>query len=136
VTLAQRRVVQEFETNRFPALKSQLEEAAGLPIPLEVNWDSLAVANEENNYAESWPKVYFEPLIAALKHVGNDDMGREAIKSGIKKIVVQNIKGCDYGDCWASFHDGVLTLDHNSVANAFDTEARKKGLVAVLEQSL
>ncbi|MGA3189889.1 MAG: hypothetical protein ABSF22_22510 [Bryobacteraceae bacterium] len=136
MTLAQKRIVHEFEANRFPALKSGVEEAAGWPVPLEVNWDSLAVANEESNYAESWPKIYFEPLTAALRDVGHDEMGREALKTSLKKIVVQNVKGCDYGTCWASFHDGVLTLDHQSVVNAFDVEGRRKGLVAVLEQSL
>jgi hypothetical protein len=106
VTLAQRRVVQDFETNQFPALKNQIEEAAGFPVPIEVNWDSLAVPGDEHNYIESWPQIYFEPLIGALKHLTRDDMGREAIKTGLKKIVIQNVKGCDYGDCWAALHDG------------------------------
>jgi hypothetical protein len=135
VTLAQRRVVQDFETKQFPAIKSAIAEAAGQPIQLEVNWESLAVPGDEHNYAESWPKIYFEPLIAAFKDVGHDDMGRDALKAGIKKIVVQNVKGCDYGDCWASLQDGVLTLDH-SFTNAFDAEGRRIGLVKVLEQSL
>lgn len=135
MTLAQRRVLQDFETNQFPALKSQIDEAAGFAIPVEVNWESLAVPGEEHNYKESWPQIYFEPLIEGLKHLTRDEMGRDAIKSGIKQIVVQNVKGCDYGTCWAGLNDGVLTLDH-SFSNAYDVQGRKNGLVALLEQSL
>ena len=135
VTLAQRRVLQDFETNQFPALKTKIDEAAGSAIPVEVNWESLAVPNEERLYAESWTQVYFEPLIAALKDLTRDDMGREAAQN-IKKIVIQNTKDCRYGSCWASFADGVLTLDHQAVENAYDVDGRAKGLTSVLEQSL
>lgn len=136
MTLAERRMVNEFENGQFPALKNRVEEAAGFPVPLEVHWDSLAVPGESRLYAESWQQIYFEPLIAGLAAIALDDMGREAIKSGLKKIVIQNAKGCIYGDCWASLADGVLTLDHDAVTNSYDVEARKKGLVAVLESSL
>ena len=136
MTLAQRRVVQDFETNHFPALKARIDEAAGTSLPVEVNWDSLAEPGEERLYVESWTQIYFEPLIAALQDLAKDDAGRDAMKAGVKKIVIQNVKGCAYGDCWAALDNGVLTLDHKSVENAYDVEGRKKGLVTLLEQNL
>jgi hypothetical protein len=136
MTLAERRIVNEFETGQFPALKTRVEEAAGFPVPVEVRWDTLAVPGESRLYAECWPPVYFEPLIAGLAAVCRDDMGREAVKSAVKKIVIQNTKGCVYGDCWATFADGVLTLDHESLTNSGAIEERKNGLVAVLESNL
>ena len=102
----------EFESTQFPILKARLEEAAGFGVPLEVRWDTLAVANESHLYADSWPLVYFEPLIGAFQ------------------------KGCVFGDCWATLDGGVLTLDHESITNINDKDARQKGLVAVLENSL
>jgi hypothetical protein len=136
MTLAERRIVKEFETSQFPALQARVEEAAGFPVPLEVKWDTLATPGESRLYAECWTLVYFEPLIAGLATVCRDEMGREAIQSNLKKIVIQNLKGCTYGNCWASFQDGILTLDHESLTNSHDTEERKKGLVAVLESGL
>lgn len=136
MTLADRRVLHEFETNQFPALKERVEEAAGFAVPIEVLWETLAVDGESRLYAESWPVVYFEPLIGGLEAVGRDDMGREALKSGLKKITIKNTKGCTYGDCWATFHDGELTLDHEPLTNAYDADARKNGLITVLEKSL
>jgi hypothetical protein len=46
-------------------------------------------------------------------------MGREAIQSTLKRIVIQNAKGCLYGDCPAGFADGVLTLDHESLTTGW-----------------
>jgi hypothetical protein len=136
MTLAQRRILKDFEDNAFPALKTRVEEAAGFAVPIEVQWDTLAVPNEERLYDESWRQIYFEPLIAGLKEVGRDQMGKDALKSGVQKIVIQNVKGCLYGDCWATLAAGTLTLDHESVQNAHDVDARTKGLIAVLENGL
>jgi hypothetical protein len=90
---------------------------------------TLAVAGESRLYAESWPAIYFDPLIGALEWVGRDDMGREAIQSQLKKVILQNTKACSRPECWAAFHDGVLTLDHESVSNAYDVDNRKKALI-------
>ncbi len=136
LSLADRKVLNEFETKLFPAFKHRVEEAAGFPVPLDVHWDTLAVAGESRLFEDSWPKVYFEPLIGALQAVGDSEMGREAIKTSLKKIVIQNVKGCVYADCWSSFSDGVLTLDHNSITNVDVIDARKKALIGVLETSL
>ncbi len=135
MTLAERRVVHDFETNQFPGLRDGVQEAAGFPVEIEVQWDTLAVPNESRLYAECWPPVYFEPLIEGLKAVAVD-MGREALKAALKKIVVRNTSGCVYGDCWATFADGTLTLDHQPISNVGDGESRRKGLVTLLENSL
>lgn len=136
MTLAERRILNDFETGHLPALKARVEEAAGFPVPMEIHWDTLAIAGESHLYAECWPQVYFEPLIAGLAEICRDQMGREAVKNSLKKIVIQNTKGCGYGSCWASFADGVLTLDHESLTNSYAIPERTKGLVEVLESSL
>lgn len=136
MTLAERRIVAEFESTKLPALKTRVEEATAFAVPLAVKFETLATLDESRLYMESWPQIYFEPLIEGLKTICRDEVGKEAYKSGVKKIVIQNVKGRVYGDCWATLVDGVLTLDHNSLANAYDIEARKNGLIAVLESSL
>jgi hypothetical protein len=136
MTLAERRIVSEFESGLYPALKTRVEEAAGFPVPIEVRWDTLAVPGESRLYAESWPKVYFEPLVAGLATVSRDQMGKDALKSSLKKIVIQNTSGCYYGDRWARLEEGVLTLDHEPLTNSGDVEDRKKGLIKLLEEKL
>jgi hypothetical protein len=136
VTLAERRVATDFEANHYPPLKARIEEAAGYSVPIEVKWETLTAPGESHLWAEAWPQVYFEPLIAGLKHVCRDEMGREAVREQLRKIVVQNVKGCVYGSCWASFAEGVLTLDHEPVTNIGDGNDRSSGLIRVLESAL
>jgi hypothetical protein len=136
MTLSERRVVKEFQADKLPAFKARVEEALGFAVPIEVDWDTLSVPGESQLYTDSWSQIYFEPLIAGLAAVCRDDLGREAVKEGVKKIVVRNTKGCVYGDCWATLQDGALILDHEATKNANATEEREKGLVAVLESGL
>ena len=134
--LAERRVVLDFETNALPALKTRIEEAAGAAVPVEIQWDGLCPNGESHLFIECWSAIYFEPLIAALKTVGRDAMGKEALKAGLKKIVVQNTKGNYYADGLAALENGSLTLDHEPLTNAGDVDARTAALVNVLEAGL
>jgi hypothetical protein len=136
MNLAERRVVNDFETNQYPALKKRIEEAAGFAVPVEVRWDTLVTAGESRLWAETWPAIYFESLIGGLESVTKDAMGKEAVKEKLKKIVIQNTKGIYYGDRWATFENGVLTLDHDPVTNAGSGEERERGLATVLENAL
>lgn len=134
--LAEKRAAKEFETKVFPGLKSEIDAAAGFEVPVEVEWESLALADQAHLYDESWRAVYFTPLVAALKAITIDDMGKEALKAGLKKVVVRNKGGIYYGSAWATFEGGVLTLDHEPTTNVGDVDDRIKGAQQVLEKAL
>jgi hypothetical protein len=85
-------------------------------------------------YEQSWQDVYFTPLVKALESICGDDLGQEALKAKLKKIVIQNNGGIYYGDRWACFDQGVLFLDHLPTTNVGDIEDRTKGLIKVLEK--
>jgi hypothetical protein len=134
--LAERRAAKEFETKRFPQFKKEIDEAAGFEVPVSVRWDTLALDDETHLYDECWPKVYFEPLIAALKDITVDDMGKEALKGALKKIEIQNVSDISYWARMASFDDGTLLLDHKPHTNVDDIGDRTKGIRALLESKL
>jgi hypothetical protein len=134
--LAERRAAKEFETKRFPQLKKDIDDAAGFEVPVEVAWETLAKEGESHLYAESWPKVFFEPLVTALKAITIDDMGKEALKGGLKKVVIQNRSGAYYGDRMANFEGGTLTLDHEPHTNVDNISERVEGIQKLLESKL
>ncbi len=134
--LAERRAIKAFQDDHLPEFHKKIKEAFGLEVPVEINWDSIALEGEAHLYDECWPKVYFEPLIDGLKAVGRDDMGKEALQGSLKKIIIQNTTGAYYGDRWASFENGVLTLDHLPTTNADSVQERTDGLVQTLEKNL
>lgn len=133
--LAERRAVEQFRNDDYPGWKSRIDEAAGFDVPVEVAWDQLAVDDYASSYAEFFPKVYFQPLVDALKAITVDDMGKSAARNGLKKIVIQNAGGF-YSASGFTFADGVLTIDHQPHANVDYGEERAKGLQQLLESGL
>jgi hypothetical protein len=133
--LAERRSAERFRTEDYPGWKTRIDEAAGFDVPVEVAWNELAVDDYAADYAEFFTKVYFEPLVGALSAVGVDEMGREALREGLAKIVVKN-SGAFYSASGFSFADGVLTFDHKPHTNVGDGEERAKALQRILESGL
>jgi hypothetical protein len=134
--LAERRAIKDFETNKFPALKAQVIAALGYDLPIEVNWESLAIENSAHLYADSIPKVYFEPLVEAFKAICIDDMGKEALKGALKKIIIKGDGGKYSAPGCYTFAEGVLTFDHNSTSNVGNGRERATELQKMLEKVL
>ncbi|GAA4993502.1 hypothetical protein [Kitasatospora paranensis] len=133
--LAERRSVERFKNDDYPGWKSRIDAAAGFDVPIEVEWQELAVPDYADSYAEYFPQVYFQPLVDALSAVGADDMGKDALREGVSKVVVRNT-GEYFSPTGISFTDGVLTFDHKSDTNTHHVEERTKRLQEVLEAGL
>ena len=63
-------------------------------------------------------------------------MGREALKDGLERVIIQNTNGIHDFDRWASFEKKVLTLDHDPIANIHEPGPRAAKLTEVLEAGL
>ena len=134
--LAERRATKDFQDNRLPALIADLHRLAGFEVPIEIAWDQLAKADQAGSYGEYWPKVYFQPLIDALTDVARDEMGKEALRGGLTKIVLANTSDYYSPSSAISFAGGVLTIDHDPCCNVDDVGERARALVKALEQAL
>lgn len=133
--LAERRAVKAFQDTKFPELKQQVDAAAAMPVELDVKWDTLAAEGQSHLYDEAWPKLYFVPVIEAFNSICRDDMGKEALKAALKKVVIQNTKQNYSASYWAEFENGVLTLEQ-SLSNVDDVGDRRDTLIKLLESKL
>lgn len=133
--LAERRAVKAYQDDIFPGKKKEIDEVAGFDVPLEIDWVSLSVEDYGHLYEEGFTKVYFDPLIAALKSICRDDMGREALREGLKKVVIRN-SDTYYHSGGFKFEDGILTLDNQPCTNMDDFDDRMRGLERMLEKGL
>lgn len=134
--LTEKRAVKDFQDKLFPDLKKKIDEIVGMEVAVEVDWDSLAKEGMSHLYNDSYPKVYFEPIIKGLGEICADDMGKEAVKSSLKKIVLCNKSGKYSPASAISFTDGVLTIDHEPTSNVADIDDRKKVVVDLISKSL
>jgi hypothetical protein len=129
--LVERRATKAFQDGALPELEKRIAAAAAQPLAIEVDWTSLEAEGYGHLYAEAWPKVYFEPLIAALAAVAIDEMGREAIAAKLETVLIRNS-----GTRGNHFEGGVLTLDYDSVANLEDGAERTREIQTLLERNL
>ena len=133
--LREKRAIKDFEENIYPDLKKQIDSAIGFDASVDVNWDKLAQDGYDHLYNDVLPKVFFQPVIEAFTSVGSDDMGKQALKEGVKHIVLTWENG-DHTPNNFSFADGILTIDHEPIVNADFVEDRTKKIIELLENGL
>ena len=102
--LAEKRAVKSFQEGKLAEIQAQVDTAVGKPVPMDINWDQLALEGYGDRYERLW--MASTPLVKALNEVGVDDMGREALQSSVKSI---RILGGYAHALKADFSDGVLT---------------------------
>lgn len=138
--LAERRAITAYQQEKYPALLKAIQDAAGFAVPVEVNWDQLAVAGDAKYYADDgyFGKTIFEPLAAGLKAVGKDDMGRQALKAKLKSIRVRYDEKTSSNNYLGSlkFDGGVLDVNWRPFANTQDFKPRVDAVVQLLEKNL
>lgn len=133
--LAEKRAAQAFQNEVFPGLKKKVEEVAKFPVNIEVKWDQLAVDGYADSYATFFEKVYFRPLITALASITADQMGADALKGSLKKIVLCNTN--EFSDSrGTTYAEGVLQIDHKPSHNVDDISARETHITKILEKNL
>ena len=103
--LNERRKIKELQDTVFPGRVKEIEEICGAPIPYEVDWDSLADDPEGRNFIEN---VSCHRLNMALRVICQDEMGKQAVRDGLKQIKLRNVK--DKPSTKLSFENGVLEM--------------------------
>jgi hypothetical protein len=134
--IAERRATKEFQDKSLPALLTEIHKYAGFEVPVDISWDQLAKEGVSERFTENWKKVYFQPTIEALKSISRDEMGRDALKSGLKKIVFCNSSGRYSPESAISFTSGELTIDHDPDCNIDYIEDRTNHARKEMERSL
>jgi hypothetical protein len=101
--LIERRKIKELQETTFPDRVKEIEEICGKGIPYEVDWDSLADDAEGLNFIDN---ISCHRLNMALRTICIDEMGKEAVRHGLRLIKLKNVK--HKANMNISFDDGVL----------------------------
>ena len=127
--LNERRKIKELQDTTFPGRVKEIEEICGKAIPYDVDWDSLADDAEGLNFIDN---ISCHRLNMALRMICQDQMGKEAVRDGLKLVKLKNVKD---QPSTISFQDGTLEMhcDYAIGAGAIisDSEIRQ-----VLEKGL
>ncbi len=103
--LNERRKIKELQETTFPGRVQEIQEICGKPIPYEVDWDSLAEDAEGLNFIDN---LSCHRLNMALRVICSDEMGKEAVREGLRLIKLKNVK--DKTAMNITFEGGVLEM--------------------------
>jgi hypothetical protein len=103
--LNERRKIKELQETTFPEREREIEEISGQTIPYEVDWDSLADDAQGLNFIDN---ISCHRLNMALRVICQDDMGKEAVRDGLRLIKLKNVQNKDA--MHIGFEDGVLEM--------------------------
>ncbi len=121
--LDERRRVKELQEVTFPGRVKEIEEICGAPIPYEIEWESIANDAGALNFIDN---VSCHRLNMALRMICQDEMGKQAVREGLKVVRLKNVKGAA---STISFQAGTLEMhcDYATGAGSIisDNEIRK-----------
>jgi hypothetical protein len=103
--LNERRKIKELQETTFPERVKEIEEICGKAIPYEVDWDSLAEDMEGLNFIDN---LSCHRLNMALRSICMDELGKEAVRDGLKLVRLQNVKS--KAEMSLAFEGGVLEM--------------------------
>lgn len=103
--LAERRKIQELQTTTLPERSREIEAICGKAVPYEVDWASFENDAQALNFLDN---VACHRLHMALRTIAIDDLGREALRDGLRQVRLANV--AEVAARHRSFEDGVLTL--------------------------
>lgn len=140
-SLAERRAIKEYEENQFKELNAEIQAAAGFDLPVSVDWDKLALPGQASNYSNDgfFTDIFFRPLILALKDVAVDDMGKTALKEGVKEVKMTYDAATAPASAYengVTLANGVLTINFAPWSNVNHIDERKAAILKVLEENL
>lgn len=134
--LKEKRIIQAFQNDLFPALEADINTAAGFTVPLNISWNTLMEDRFSHLYNDTFPKIYFLPLIEAFKAICIDSMGVELLQAGLKEVIIVNENDEHNLERGITFEAGVLKINQSPIINADKVEDRTARITSLLEDKL
>lgn len=103
--LDEKRKLKEIQDGPLKAAQSKIKDILGVEIPIELDVATFTTLNELNTFQHTG----LNQAVEMVKSIAKDDMGKEALKESLKKIVFRNLPVDVSSKNKATFDNGVLT---------------------------
>jgi len=104
--LQERRKIQELKDKTLPERSREIAEICGREIGYEVDWPSIENDAQALNFLDN---LSCHRLNMALRTICIDDIGREAVREGLKLVRLRNVG--DPAQRRIVFEHGILEMD-------------------------
>ena len=103
--LNERRKIKELQDTTIPERTTELKEITGSDVQYDIDWNSFNDDLEGLNFMDN---LSCHRTNMALRVICVDDLGKEAVRDGLKTIKLKNVQTQD--DMRISFEKGVLEM--------------------------
>jgi hypothetical protein len=103
--LPERRKVKELQDATLPERSREIAEICGKAVPYEVDWASIENDAQALNFIDN---LSCHRLNMALRMICQDEMGKEAVREGLKLVRLKNV--ADPSQRHLAFAGGVLEM--------------------------
>jgi len=103
--LIEKRLIKEAKDSWLPGEQKDMQEAAGAPVVIDVDW---ATFESDEAALKNLQHLGVRKLSNAFRVICVDELGKEAVRESIKRIVVVNAK--DAPEPKVELKDGAVTL--------------------------
>ncbi|MGU3575497.1 hypothetical protein ACLBWZ_08185 [Brucellaceae bacterium C25G] len=139
--LAERRAVAAYTTDVWPKYEKEIQDLAGFPVVIKLDMNSLAMPGLADSYASDdyLRKPIIDPVLQAIGTITATDIGRTALKDGLKSIVIHYDEATAPASNYKNglkMEDGVLTINWKPYTNVDDVEPRALALISVIEPAI
>jgi len=123
--LEEKRAQKEVEEKQVATAAAKIKGIVGVEVPIEVDWASLPTVQNIN-----WLYTSLNSVSSAVEKVAKDEMGKQALKEGLKKVVIRKSASRQTS---AAMKDGVLTLEEHFDGGSWTSA---DGIKAAIEKGL
>lgn len=102
--LAEKRWAADKKKTDEPAFVSQVRSTLGFEVPVEIDWDGFSSSLDDAQYI-THDSYGLPNLVKALSTITADDLGKDAIKGALKKIIIAPATADNTG---FTFDNGVI----------------------------
>lgn len=130
--LKEKRMIQQQKDEVLPSISNELKEISGAEIEWDVDWDSFSKSLEALYNIENQG---LRRILDAFRDVCKDDIGKEAVQEGVKKIVVRNFDDASEVKNTFDAGTGVLTV-YGAWAASWEGYPQASEIRDILEEGL
>jgi len=103
--LIEKRLIKEAKESWVPEEEKDMREVIGAPVVVDIQWSTF---EKDEAALKSVQHLGVRKLTNALRVICVDELGKEAVREQIKRIVVANLEGG--GEPSVKLEGGVVTL--------------------------
>jgi hypothetical protein len=120
--LNERRKVEELKTTTLPARSKEIAEICGKSVPYEIDWDSFDTL-DSLNFLDN---ISCHRLNMALRIICQDEMGKQAVKDGLKLVKLKNSKDKTVK---LTFENGTLEMTNDYANKEYSSDNAIRALL-------